>query len=68
MHIYHLSQIATRVFILLRFKLDLDFINFYSGDMIKSTNTSEFSGIHHLDKSRQLGNKNKSSILLKSHI
>lgn len=68
MHIYHPSQIATTVFMLLWFKLDLDFINFYSGDIIKPTNTSEFSGIHHLDKSRQLGNKNKSSTLLRSHI
>lgn len=55
MDVCHLVQIATTVLILLWFKLDLDFVNFYSGDIIKPTNTSEFSGIHHLDKSRQLG-------------
>lgn len=37
MHIYHLFQIASTVLILLWFKLDLDFINFYSGDTIKAT-------------------------------
>lgn len=49
MHIYHFSNnyISLHIF-KAEFIYQLDFVNFYSGYIIKPTNTSEFSAIQHL--------------------